>query len=229
MAHGIDVASRVEWGSTLRMHHMGEVVLASTTCIVGMPTDETTSKRTSRRRDASTMAQEARSTRRTCAGIVYMSHVPPKLTPSKLRRLLEAHGDVSRLYLAPKALVGKHVADGNFAEGWIEFADEKAARRVAKLLNGTAMGGRRRSAHVEDLWTLRHVPGLTWDQLTEDVAMRKATRKQKLQMEVAAARAEGEFYVQHVQRKKNRTKKNTNASQEGAVDAKAHGHAKAQA
>lgn len=157
-----------------------------------------------------------------------MSHVPPKLTPSKLRRLLEAHGDVSRLYLAPKLHVGKKVADGGFAEGWIEFADEKVARRVVKLLNGTAMGGRRRSAHAEDLWTLRHVPGLTWDQLTEDVAMRKATRKQKLQMEVAAARAEGEFYVQHVRNKKQRTKKKTNTSQEDPGHANANAHEKKQ-
>lgn len=165
-----------------------------------MPPLASTRETNRARREGKQEAKEGPTPASTRPGIVYMSRVPPKLTPAKLRRLLEAHGEVSRVYLAPSPTAQAR-GTRQYVEGWIEFAEGKVAKRVATLLNGAAMGGRRRSAHFEDLWTLQYLPRLTWNQLTEDVAARKATRRQRLQMEVAAARAEGEFYAQHAQKK----------------------------
>ncbi len=57
----------------------------------------------------------------------------------------------------------------NFAEGWVEFEDKAVAKRVAVLLNGQQMGGRRRSAYHYDLWTLKYLPKFKWDHLTEEI------------------------------------------------------------
>jgi ESF2/ABP1 family protein len=40
----------------------------------------------------------------------------------------------------------------NFTEGWVEFADKRVAKRTALMLNGTQIGGKRRSVYYEDLW-----------------------------------------------------------------------------
>ena len=60
----------------------------------------------------------------------------------------------------------------NFAEGWVEFEDKAVAKRVAALLNGQQMGGRRRSAYHYDLWTLKYLPKFKWDHLTEEIGAR---------------------------------------------------------
>ena len=38
--------------------------------------------------------------------------------------------------------------------------------QVAAMLNGQPMGGKRRSSHFYDLWTLRYLPKFKWDNLT---------------------------------------------------------------
>lgn len=35
-------------------------------------------------------------------GIMYISRIPPKMTPQRIRQLLEVHGPIGRIFLAPK-------------------------------------------------------------------------------------------------------------------------------
>jgi hypothetical protein len=85
-----------------------------------------------------------------------------------------------------------------FVEGWVEFESKAAAKSVAAALNGSPIGGPPRSAHRHDLWTLKYLPGFSWDHLTEEVAYQNAVREQRLAAEAGAAARERDFYVGRV-------------------------------
>ena len=90
----------------------------------------------------------------------------------------------------------------NFTEGWVEFRDKKKARAAAEMLNGTQIGGKRRSAYYSDLWNMRYLPKFKWDNLTEEIEYQKALRDQKMQLELAVAKKERDFYLQKVEQSK---------------------------
>jgi ESF2/ABP1 family protein len=70
------------------------------------------------------------------------------------------------------------------------------------MLNGQQMGGKRRSAHYFDLWTIKYLPKFKWDHLTEEINYQKAVREQRLAAEVAAAKRERDFYLSRVDKAK---------------------------
>lgn len=138
-------------------------------------------------------------------GVCYLSRVPPHLKPLKLRQLLSQYGEILRIYLAPEdhaIRMRRKRAGGNrgkeFTEGWVEFAKRSVAKRVASMLNGEQMGGRKRSAHYYDLWNIKYLRKFKWDNLTEEIAYKNAVREQKLAMEISAAKKERDFYLAKV-------------------------------
>ena len=142
-------------------------------------------------------------------GVVYLGAIPPRMKPTKLRQLLAPFGALDRVYLTPEdpSLRIKRKKYGgntgkNFTEGWVEFLDKKKARRCAEMLNGTQIGGRRRNAHYSDLWMLKYLPKFKWDNLLEEIEYQKAIREQKMQLELAAAKKERDFYLQKVEQSK---------------------------
>eukprot|EP01024_Parvocaulis_polyphysoides_P023475 TRINITY_DN2168_c0_g1_i2.p1 TRINITY_DN2168_c0_g1~~TRINITY_DN2168_c0_g1_i2.p1 ORF type:complete len:300 (-),score=46.05 TRINITY_DN2168_c0_g1_i2:287-1150(-) len=134
-------------------------------------------------------------------GVVYLSRIPPKLKPGKVRNLLSNFGNIGRVYLAPEdgwitkrrrrqgAGVGKQ-----FVEGWVEFLDKRDARKAAEMLNNQPMRGRRRSSHWDDLWNIKYLKNFKWDHLTEEIAYIMSVKDQKVQQEIAKAKQEREFY-----------------------------------
>lgn len=71
--------------------------------------------------------------------VLSVATVKPHLTqkPQKLRHLLEQHGELGRLYLAPeapslRAKRKRHKGNTgkNFTEGWVEFEDKRVAKQV---------------------------------------------------------------------------------------------------
>ena len=105
-----------------------------------------------------------------------------------------------------------------------------AAMQAAALLNGQPMGGKHRSAHRHDLWSLKYLSGFQWDQLTDEIgahspplrcccaqiqptpevmltcellaAYQNAVRDQKLAHEISAAKRERDFYLSRVDKAK---------------------------
>jgi len=144
-------------------------------------------------------------------GVVYLSRVPPKLRPAKLRQLLEPHGSVLRIYLAPEdpAQRKRRRRTGGdsgkrFTEGWIEWADKRDAKKAVALLNGQPMGGRRRrESQYSDLWNLKYLSGFSWTDLSEEIAYEAAVRDQKLNAELAQAGREKDFYFGKVNQKRS--------------------------
>ncbi|EYU44840.1 hypothetical protein ABFS82_08G003300 [Erythranthe guttata] len=146
-------------------------------------------------------------------GVCYLSRVPPHMDPLKLRQILSQYGDLQRLYLTPEdpaAQVRRKKSGGfrgqEFSEGWVEFTDKKVAKRVANMLNGEQIGGKKRSSFYYDLWNIKYLSKFKWDDLTEEIAMKNATREQKLAMELSAAKRERDFYLSKVDQSKTLSK-----------------------
>jgi ESF2/ABP1 family protein len=140
-------------------------------------------------------------------GVVYVARVPPRMTPTRIRALLEEHAVITRVYLAEedpavrkrrkKQLGGS--GSKRYTEGWVEFEDKKLAKHVAANLNTTPITNRKRSPHHGDLWALKYLPKFQWSHLTEKVAYERRVREQKLRLETMQARRETAAYRELVE------------------------------
>ncbi|KAJ8750325.1 hypothetical protein K2173_014240 [Erythroxylum novogranatense] len=164
-------------------------------------------------------------------GVCYLSRVPPQMDPVRLRQLLSHYGDIQRIYLAPEdptIQVHRKKAGGfrgqGFSEGWVEFTDKSVAKRVANMLNGEQIGGRKRSQFYYDLWNIKYLSKFKWDDLTEEIAYKNAIREQKLALEISAAKRERDFYLSKVDQSRalssieERMKKKQKVQQESGTD-----------
>ncbi|KAM6573303.1 hypothetical protein CsatA_017383 [Cannabis sativa] len=148
------------------------------------------------------LLKEASEARR--RGICYLSRIPPHMDPFNLRQILSQFGDIQRIYLTPEnsAQVRRkrpgRYQDQAFSEGWVEFSDKRVAKRVADMLNGEQIGGKKKSSFYYDLWNIKYLSKFKWDDLTEEIAYKKAAREQKLALEISAAKRERDFYLSKV-------------------------------
>jgi len=171
--------------------------------------DDAAAARAKRRKAKREVLAERAKRKQAKRGVVYLGAIPPRMKPTKLRQLLTPFGELDRVYLTPEdpsARIKRKKYGGNtgknFTEGWVEFLDKKKARRCAEMLNGTQIGGKRRNAHYSDLWMLKYLPKFKWDNLLEEIEYQKAIREQKMQLELAAAKKERDFYLQKVEQSK---------------------------
>jgi ESF2/ABP1 family protein len=109
-------------------------------------------------------------------GVVYLSSLPPYLKPSALRNLLTQRGfsPIRRLFLTPSSKAKNHHSSKKssrqlYTEGWIEFASGKTAKRCAETLNATTVGGRKGGFYHDDIWNMRYLRGVGWDDLMGQV------------------------------------------------------------
>ncbi|KAL5572826.1 hypothetical protein UlMin_022423 [Ulmus minor] len=188
--------------------------------------DESDIKKKKRKRGLLKEAAKARN-----RGVCYLSRIPPLMNPLKLRQLLSQLGDIQRIYLTPEnpAFQLRRKSAGGFRgqqflEGWIEFSDKRVAKRVADMLNGEQIGGKKRSAFYYDLWNIKYLSKFKWDDLTEEIAAKNATREQKLALEISAAKKERDFYLARVDQSRalssieDRLKKKQKLQQESGAD-----------
>ncbi|XP_073291305.1 pre-rRNA-processing protein ESF2-like [Primulina huaijiensis] len=140
-------------------------------------------------------------------GVCYLSRVPPHMDPLKLRQILSEYGEIQRIYLSPEdpaAQVRRKKSGGfrgqEFSEGWVEFTEKGVAKRIAKMLNGKQIGGRKMSSFYYDIWNIKYLSKFKWDDLTEEIAIKNATREQKIALELSAAKRERDFYLSKVDR-----------------------------
>ncbi|KAK9119899.1 hypothetical protein Scep_017992 [Stephania cephalantha] len=152
-------------------------------------------------------------------GVCYLSRVPPHMNPFKLQQILSQYGEIQRIYLTPENPVaqahrkqagkfrGQEFSEGcvysdskhyDFLVPWVEFAKKSVAKKVANMLNGEQIGGRKRSSFYYDLWNIKYLSKFKWDNLTEELAYKKAIRDQKLALEISAAKRERDFYLSKV-------------------------------
>lgn len=138
-------------------------------------------------------------------GVVYLSRVPPRLTPQRLQRTMSEFGKVTHMFLRQESDEKRRrrkkecgMGDKRYTDGWIEFEDKQVARAVAASLNGTEIGGPRRCYFAQDLWVMKYLPGFTWDDLQEHLDREKENRHQRLQLAISRAKHENDAFLENV-------------------------------
>jgi ESF2/ABP1 family protein len=112
-------------------------------------------------------------------GVIYLSRIPPRLTPTKLRQLLAPYGSpILRVFFTPESPAEhtRRIKSGGshrkkFLEGWVEFEDKKVAKKVAGMLNAERIGNKKGDLLYDDLWNLKYLSGFKWHHLTEEKGM----------------------------------------------------------
>ena len=144
-------------------------------------------------------------------GVVYLARIPPKMSPSKVKKILQEMDkriEVTRIYLVEedptvrKRRRKEYGGNGSkrYVEGWIEFSNKKIAKHVALSLNNTPISNEKRNAHYGDLWNLKYLHKFEWSHLTEKVAYERRVKEQKLRLETMQARKETAAYKQLVEK-----------------------------
>ena len=144
-------------------------------------------------------------------GVVYLSRLPPFMKPQKLRHLMEEvtkhrPGALGRIFLQPEDKSdrkNRQKRGGNrkqkYTDGWVEFAKKSTAKRVAKSLNGTPVGGKKRHNYYrDDIWCMKYLSGFQWSDLKEDEIHNRKVRRKRLDAEQAQARREADKFVESV-------------------------------
>ncbi len=114
-------------------------------------------------------------------GVIYLSSLPPYLKPSALRNILEQRGfsPILQIFLSPASKSNKsHAAGGKnsrqlYTEGWIEFGSKKTAKLCAETLNASTVGGKKGGYYRDDVWNMKYLRGMRWEELMSGVREEK--------------------------------------------------------
>ncbi|KAF3902962.1 hypothetical protein ABW20_dc0102026 [Dactylellina cionopaga] len=142
-------------------------------------------------------------------GVLYLSSIPPYMSPSQIRHLLTPIGTINRIFLSPEPQHSyqKRIKSGGnkkrqFVEGWVEFARKKDAKWCAESLNAQQVGGRKGGWWYDDVWNVKYLSGFKWGDLTEQIANENAARQARLRAEISQATRENKTYIRNVERAK---------------------------
>lgn len=80
-----------------------------------------------------------------------------------------------------------------YEDGWVEFLDKKTAKKVARALNNTKMGGKKGNYYHDDIWNIKYLKGFKWNHLTEKIAHEKQVRHQVIRNEMTEAKQESRY------------------------------------
>ncbi|KIM25613.1 hypothetical protein M408DRAFT_26156 [Serendipita vermifera MAFF 305830] len=165
------------------------------------------------------------------AGVIYISRIPPGMSPDKVRHLMSAYGEIGKVFLQQENaktahLRAKHGSSKtpHYTEGWVEFRDKKIARAVADMLNAQPVGGKAGSRWREDVWTMRYLPRFKWYMLTEQIGKwpfsspfphEHATHAARLRMELAQSKREQRHYLKQVEIGKSLEKRKRKREKDG--------------
>ncbi|OCT44531.1 Pre-rRNA-processing protein esf2 [Cladophialophora carrionii] len=145
-------------------------------------------------------------------GVVYLSSLPPYLKPSALRNLLDQRGfsPIARIFLSPASKSNKsHSAGGKnsrqlYTEGWIEFASKKTAKRCAETLNASTVGGKKGGYYRDDVWNMKYLRGMRWEELMAGVREEKREMEGRRDEERRTIARETKMFVEGVEEGRRR-------------------------
>merc|ERR1719494_1428367 len=133
------------------------------------------------------------------------------MKPLKIRNIFSQFGEVGRLFLQP--------------EDPISRKDKKIAKAVARSLNNTNIGGKKRNYYHDDIWNLKYLPKFKWVHISEKLAYEKVSREQRMRTEISQVKKEAAFYLENVgkgkvienlEKRKAKKRKATDAGVENA-------------
>jgi ESF2/ABP1 family protein len=179
--------------------------------------------------EKSTMLEEAAKYREKlqARGVMYLSRVPPFMKPNKLRELLQPYGEITRLYIqeedaSVRKRRQKNGGNGSkqFVEGWIEYAEKRIAKDVAKTLNGNRIGTKKGDFYYDDLWNLKYLKGFKWEFLTEKIAYERRIRDNKLRNAMVISKQQNAVFVEQVEKQKQHKQAEARREKEGKIKSK---------
>merc|ERR1711913_83596 len=154
--------------------------------------------------------------RRKKPGIIFLSSIPQGMNVSQTTQYFCQFGKVARVFLQPDTKGGGGASEKgprNFTEGWIEFLSKSVAKQVAKELNTTPVGGKRRSKAHNQLWNIKYLPRFKWTHLSERLAYEAAVRQQRLRTEISQVKREADHFKTCVEQKKKQKKSKRDRSE----------------
>ncbi|WWC61416.1 uncharacterized protein I303_104000 [Kwoniella dejecticola CBS 10117] len=142
-------------------------------------------------------------------GIVYISRLPPGMTPQKVRHLMGRWGEIGKVYAQRRdAPTGynpnssqkkqKHQS-ANYSEAWVEFLDKSVAKTVSSMLNAQVIGGKKGDKWRDDIWTMKYLSGFKWEMLGEQMAYERQAHQARLRTEITRSKAEQSEYLKNVE------------------------------
>ncbi|KIW63812.1 hypothetical protein PV04_08784 [Phialophora macrospora] len=145
-------------------------------------------------------------------GVVYLSSLPPYLKPSALRNLLDQRGfsPIARIFLSPASKSNKSHSSGGknsrqlYTEGWIEFASKKMAKRCAETLNASIVGGKKGGYYRDDVWNMKYLRGMRWEELMAGVREEKREMEGRRDEERRTIARETKMFVEGVEEGRRR-------------------------
>ena len=152
---------------------------------------------------------EATNARLARTGILYISRIPPYLSPHALRSFLEPHAPkgLSRIFLTPEPASNRRLRISNngnkkasFTDGWVEFVSKKDAKIAAELLNTKTFGGR--GWWKDDVWNVRYLKAYKWSDLMEQIRAEEREREARLMVGIAKGRKEEKAFIKQVEQAK---------------------------
>lgn len=153
-------------------------------------------------------------------GIIYLSRIPPGMTPAKVRHIFSQFGEVGRIYLQPQHAASKK-STSRYSEGWIEFLSKRVAKTTAEMLNAQPIGALGGAAHSsrrsssasvinrwkDDIWTMKYLKGFRWPMLMEQMTHERASHAARLRMELSQSAHEQRDYLRKVERSRRQRKR----------------------
>ncbi|CAI4222416.1 unnamed protein product [Auanema sp. JU1783] len=146
-------------------------------------------------------AQERKAVAKKTA-VLYFSHIPEGFSPGRMKSYFEKYAPnaVGRVYLARnKRVTHKHL----YTEGWIEIKKKRLAKRLAEMLNGREVGGRRADPVSSVIWNVMYLSGFKWFHLVEQLNYEKNVEDKRLQTEIAQIRKISSAYEENVEKGMN--------------------------
>ncbi|KAJ5098080.1 hypothetical protein N7532_005081 [Penicillium argentinense] len=140
-------------------------------------------------------------------GVIYLSSLPPYLRPSALRTFIEQRGfgPITKVFLqptvpnssAPKRRSNKRKT---YSDGWVEFQSKATAKLAAETLNCQIIGGKKGSWYHDDIWNMKYLTGLKWDQLMEQMRIERVQREGRQRAEDMRAKREEKAFLEGVEK-----------------------------
>ncbi|ETB58436.1 hypothetical protein YYC_04038 [Plasmodium yoelii 17X] len=120
-------------------------------------------------------------------GIIYLSHIPIGLYPSKIREFFSKYGEIDKIHLNKikndeNNILSKETNHKKvkYKDGYVEFVNKKDAINVEKLLNNQIISGKKRKNILRDsFWHLKYLKNFTWNDLVSSVLYRNISRQEK--------------------------------------------------
>ncbi|CXI19554.1 small subunit rRNA processing protein, putative [Plasmodium berghei] len=146
-------------------------------------------------------------------GIIYLSHIPVGLYPSKIREFFSKYGEIDKIHLNKikndeNNILSKETNHKKikYKDGYVEFVNKKDAINVEKLLNNQIISGKKRKNILRDnFWHLKYLKNFTWNDLVSSVLYRNISRQEKFKHALKDMYKTYEEYLEkNMSKKKNK-------------------------